>query len=141
MDLEVFTASPGMPDDGGFRYPANAVDDVEFGQTVKPVVIVTERIELVALAAADTPDRLEPVVGQAVDDVFGSRLDAGAAVVSTDDDLADTEYLDGEFQSGEEIQVGRVTTLATLRWTKISPGSRPVMTLAGTRESAQPIQK
>src|SRR5436189_106558 len=31
------------------------------------------------------------------------------------------------------------TTLAMLRWTKSSPGSSPTMSLAGTRESAQPI--
>ena len=32
------------------------------------------------------------------------------------------------------------TTLATLRWTKSSPGSRPTIRLAGTRLSEQPIQ-
>jgi hypothetical protein len=33
------------------------------------------------------------------------------------------------------------TTLATLRWTKTSPGSRPTIWLAGTRESEQPIHR
>src|SRR4051794_33410705 len=33
------------------------------------------------------------------------------------------------------------TMLATLRWTKSSPGSRPTISLAGTRLSAQPIQR
>src|SRR5690625_3337481 len=33
------------------------------------------------------------------------------------------------------------TTLATLRWTKISPGGRSTIWVAGTRESAQPIQR
>src|SRR6185369_14596292 len=33
------------------------------------------------------------------------------------------------------------TTLATLRWTKSSPGRRPTISLAGTRLSAQPIQR
>ena len=32
------------------------------------------------------------------------------------------------------------TTLATLRWTKSSPGARPTISLAGTRLSEQPIQ-
>ena len=32
------------------------------------------------------------------------------------------------------------TTLATLRWTNSSPGSRPTIWLAGTRLSEQPIQ-
>src|SRR6056297_3501633 len=33
------------------------------------------------------------------------------------------------------------TTLATLRWTKTSPGSRPATTFAGTRLSEHPIQR
>src|SRR5262245_46949768 len=33
------------------------------------------------------------------------------------------------------------TTLATLRWTNISPGRRPTIWLAGTRLSEQPIQR
>src|SRR5699024_5450619 len=33
------------------------------------------------------------------------------------------------------------TTLATLRWTKISPGGRSTIWVEGTRESAQPIQR
>ena len=33
------------------------------------------------------------------------------------------------------------TTLATLRWTKSSPGSRPTISLAGTRLSEQPIHR
>src|SRR5690349_6057413 len=33
------------------------------------------------------------------------------------------------------------TTLAMLRWTKTSPGCRPVIWLAGTRESEQPIHR
>src|SRR5690606_5252705 len=33
------------------------------------------------------------------------------------------------------------TTLAMLRWTKTSPGIRPVIWLAGTRESEQPIHR
>src|SRR5882672_1221000 len=33
------------------------------------------------------------------------------------------------------------TTLAMLRWTKISPGSRPTIWFAGTRLSEQPIQR
>ena len=33
------------------------------------------------------------------------------------------------------------TTLAMLRWTKTSPGARPMIWLAGTRESEQPIHR
>jgi hypothetical protein len=33
------------------------------------------------------------------------------------------------------------TWFATLRWTKTSPGSRPTTWFAGTRLSAQPIQR
>src|SRR5688572_17597133 len=33
------------------------------------------------------------------------------------------------------------TTLATLRWTKSSPGGRPTISFAGTRLSEQPIQR
>src|SRR6188768_2018414 len=33
------------------------------------------------------------------------------------------------------------TTFARLRWTKISPGSRPTIWFAGTRLSEQPIQR
>src|SRR5690349_19500461 len=33
------------------------------------------------------------------------------------------------------------TTLATLRWTKISPGGRSTIWVAGTRESEQPIHR
>src|SRR4051812_38568862 len=33
------------------------------------------------------------------------------------------------------------TTLAMLRWTNTSPGARPVIWFAGTRESEQPIQR
>ena len=33
------------------------------------------------------------------------------------------------------------TTFATLRWTKTSPGSVPVISFAGTRLSEQPIQR
>src|ERR1051326_3562862 len=33
------------------------------------------------------------------------------------------------------------TTFATLRWTKSSPGKRPTISFAGTRLSAQPIQR
>ena len=34
-----------------------------------------------------------------------------------------------------------MTRLATLRWTKISPGSSPTISFAGTRLSAQPIHR
>src|ERR1051326_4390839 len=33
------------------------------------------------------------------------------------------------------------TTFATLRWTKSSPGKSPTISFAGTRLSAQPIQR
>src|SRR6478735_9388802 len=40
-----------------------------------------------------------------------------------------------------QLQSVCTTTLATLRCTKISPGIKPTISLAGTRESEQPIHK
>ncbi len=89
-----------------------------------------------------------------------ARSRASTVGVPDNDDVIDFQMMDGvvenrlgvivvkvELAGGKALSLGkresmlRISHLAMLRWTKISPGVDAVRTDSGTRESAQPIHR
>ena len=64
---------------------------------------------------------------------------AGAAVVADDDDVRDLQVLDGKLDRRQRSGPSARRGWRRWRCTNTSPGSSPVISLAGTRLSAQPI--
>lgn len=96
---------PGVENDGGGGKAGDLLDDVEFAETVAAGRIVGAAVEFVAVFAADVIDILEPGMGEADGMAVEDGADAGTAVVTADDDVADFEDVDGEMEGGKAVEV------------------------------------
>jgi hypothetical protein len=90
--------------------------------------------------AGARPDVAQPVVGQP-HAVCQRRTHAAAAVVAHHHDVLHLEWSTANWITDSAFRSECTTTLATLRCTNTSPGSSPVIWLAGTRLSEQPIHR
>ena len=105
VDADFLAAFPGVLDDGGAGDVAGLGEHVELAEPVGGGVR-RERVEFLAVHAAERADAGEPVVDHAVAEVLPRRLDAAAAIVAADDDVADLEHVHGVLQHGEHVEVG-----------------------------------
>lgn len=58
------------------------------------------------MAAGEGADRGQPVIDDAVAEVFQRCLNAAATVVTADNDVADFENVDGILKHGEDVEIG-----------------------------------
>ncbi len=93
------------------------------------------------IAPSEQVDVVQPVVEQPELMALERRLHAAAcAIVAADDDVAHPQCFDGILQDGEAIEVDQHDLVGNIAMDEhASPGSMPVISLAGTRLSEQPI--
>jgi hypothetical protein len=102
---EGLAALPGVLDDGGAGDMQGLLDDVEFAEAINGFLVRKLR-EFFLMAPVQRADAGEPVVDEAVAEIFQSRAHTAAAVVSADDDVFHLEDIDGVLHDGEGVEVG-----------------------------------
>jgi hypothetical protein len=88
----------------------------------------------------DVLDVPQPVVDQPVPVAVHRRLDAAAAQVAADDDLPHLQHVDGVLEDGQAVEVGVDDDVRDVAVHEHLARVVSVISFAGTRLSAQPIQ-
>ena len=105
VDGELLAARPGVFDDGGACDMAGLGEHIEFAESVGGG-LGRKGIEFLAVSAVEAADAGEPVVDDAMAEIFEGSDHAAAAVMTADDHMADLEDIDGVLQDREEVEIG-----------------------------------
>ena len=105
-------------------------------------VAIGDALELVLVVALHVLHVPQPVVDQAVRGRRRARRECRRSRSGRRRSRASTfSTSTANCSTDRQFRSVWTTTLATLRWTNSSPGSRPTISLAGTRLSEQPIHR
>lgn len=137
---ERLTASPCVLDNIAVTDLIDLRDYVELTQAVD-CFFATQRLQDCSVAHGDIHERTQPLTYLSHLLLFQGGAYAAAAVVTYDHHVLDLEHRDLNCSADMQLRSLWTTTFATLRRTNSSTGSRPTMSLAGTRESEQPIHR
>ena len=105
VDGDVLSACPSVFDDGGARDMAGLGEHAEFAESVGGGVR-RKCVEFLAVRAMKAADAGEPVVDDAVAEVFEGGDHATAAVVAADDHMTNLENIDRVLQDSEQVEIG-----------------------------------
>ena len=105
VDGELLAARPGVFDDGGACDMAGLGEHIEFAESVGSG-LGRKGIEFLAVSAVEAADAGEPVVDDAMAEIFEGSDHAAAAVMTADDHMADLEDIDCVLQDGEQVEIG-----------------------------------
>lgn len=78
--------------------------DIHFTKPVDGRLMI-QRTEFIAVQTRHQTDASQPVVDQAMAEIFQGRADAAAAVVAADDDVLHLEDIDRILQDGQHIEI------------------------------------
>ena len=96
MHQQGLAALPGVLDDRRLRHPLDLRLDVQLAEPVEPRAAFGKLGEFLGAVRRGVADRLQPVVDDAMALAIDGGLDAAAAIVAGNDDLAHLQRLDGE---------------------------------------------
>ena len=105
VDGELLAARPGVFDDGGACDMARLGEHIEFAESVGGG-LGRKGIEFLAVSAVEAADAGEPVVDDAVAEVFEGGDDAAAAVVAADNHMANFQDINSVLKDCEQIEIG-----------------------------------
>ena len=105
VDGDLLATCPGVFDDGGACDMAGLGEHIEFAESVGGG-LGRKGVEFIAVGAVEAADAREPVVDDAVAEVFEGGDHATAAVVAADDHMADLEDIDRVLQDSEQVEIG-----------------------------------
>jgi hypothetical protein len=96
MDADELASVPSFLDDGSVADVEDLLYDIEFDEAIEASFFIFDCIELIFETGVDVADVAQPIVDEAEVVVSHGRLNASAAIVATDDDVADVENIDSE---------------------------------------------
>lgn len=82
------------------------LDDIQLDETIIPLRVIGDRVQLTLVQAVHVPNIAKPGVQKA--EVGGGQggLDAAAVVMAADDDVLDVQVAHGVVDDGHDVQVG-----------------------------------
>lgn len=124
-------------------HSVNLGHDVEFTQTTPTHLFAGRAVQFVLVLALHCPHASEPILQRPSRPPAQCSKHAATAIMAANDNMLYFKTFYGILQDGLNIGVQRAARdwRYYLRWTKSSPGPKPTISLAGTRLSAQPIQR
>lgn len=105
VDGDLLAAFPSVFNDSGACEMAGLGEHIEFAEAVGGG-LGREGVEFLAVGAVEAADAGEPVVDDAVAEVFERGDHSAAAVVAADDHMADLEDINCVLQDSEQIEIG-----------------------------------
>jgi len=99
------SARPRVLDDSRLADVARLLDDVQLAQTIDGA-FPGKRDEFGVVTTLHIFDVTEPVVDESKPRIVERRTDASTSIVAGDDDVLDSQYVDGVLQNRQAIQIG-----------------------------------